>query len=311
VIRSPGIVPCAIASADAGEAMLGTASRVSRWLVVEQPGPWGVEALTESRLDRVVARALEGATRRAGVRPILIRRWGERGGTARRVYLARTTPGSAWIRRLDVERDRDLLDIDLRLLAAATPPEVGVPGPPAVHLVCTNGRHDACCADFGRPVVRALVEAGTAEVWESSHLGGDRFAANIVSLPSGVYYGRVLPDEAAGLLDDLGAGTLDLDRYRGRSCYPPLVQAAEVFARRELGERRLDALPVLATTEVEADVRRVALRHGDDRVEVTVAREPGVVSHLTCAGNRSRPWRFVLRDLRVVPSAGAVGSDAG
>ena len=38
-------------------------------------------------------------------------------------------------------------------------------------LVCTNGRHDACCATFGRPIVRALRRSRWADrVWECSHM---------------------------------------------------------------------------------------------------------------------------------------------
>ena len=96
-------------------------------------------------------------------------------------------------------------------LAFPDPPGIGEPGPPALHLVCTNGRHDPCCADLGRPVVRALVAARAPDVWECSHIGGDRFAANLVCLPDGVYYGRVDPDGAPGLVADHRAG---LDRPR-------------------------------------------------------------------------------------------------
>ena len=33
-------------------------------------------------------------------------------------------------------------------------------------------------------------------MWQSSHIGGDRFAGNVVFLPEGLYYGRVEPAEA-------------------------------------------------------------------------------------------------------------------
>ena len=142
----------------------------------------------------------------------------------RRVYLARTRRDGGWIEQLDVEDVRQITRIDWHALDADDAPGIGEAGPAMVHLVCTNGRHDPCCADHGRPVVRALDEAGRPEVWESTHVGGDRFAANVVSLPHGVYYGRVEPDEAAGLLDELRDGLLALHRYRGdkpaASCRP-------------------------------------------------------------------------------------------
>ena len=81
-------------------------------------------------------------------------------------------------------------------------------------------------------------------MWECSHIGGDRFAANIVCLPDGVYYGRVEPDGPPACWPTTAPGSIDLDHYRGRSCLPPLVQAAELFARRHLDERRIDGLSV-------------------------------------------------------------------
>ena len=37
---------CATASRDLSEPLAGTAATASTWLLVEQPGPWGTEALT-------------------------------------------------------------------------------------------------------------------------------------------------------------------------------------------------------------------------------------------------------------------------
>jgi hypothetical protein len=312
--REAGRPGCATASLARAEELTATASRVRRWVVIEQPGPWGREALVESRLPHPVAHTVRSHARRAGVRVLLARRPGWRDGSAtRRVYLARTDRARGWIEQLDVDDPRALLGLDLSALDSEGPPGVGAPGPAAVHLVCTNGRHDPCCADLGRPVVRALARAGTPDVWESSHVGGDRFAANVVSLPTGVYYGRVTPERAAGLLAELGEGRLDLDHYRGRSCWPPLVQAAEIFARRHLDERRLDALHVESARtggnrEHDHDRDRltaVLRRDGGDRraptlIEVQVSRHRDEAERLTCADHgTSAPWRYRLEALTV------------
>ena len=289
---------CAQLSAGAEEAMAGTASRVVRWVLLEQPGPWGREALLQSRLDEQTARVLQSASRRHGFRVLLIRRpgWGDVVGS-RRVYLARTRRDGGWIEQLDVEHAQELVHLDWDALNSAAGPGVGEAGPSAVHLVCTNGKHDPCCADLGRPVVRALDEAGTPEVWESSHVGGDRFAANIVSLPAGVYYGRVQPEEAAGLLDDLGRGLLDLDRYRGRSCFSGLAQAAEYFARRELGERRLRALTVVGAERRGQDTSAVRLDHESRPLDVVVSRRRGTAVSLSCGAAPSPPWLYRLEGM--------------
>ena len=297
---------CATESLAREEPLYGTASRVQRWLVVEQEGAWGREALLESRLDRAVAARLAEDAKRHRVRVLLARPAGFRlrpGGGPRRVFLAHTGVERAWIERLELPADRAeaLLDIDLGATAFPEPPGLGEPGP-GLALVCTNGRHDPCCADLGRPVIRALLEAGTPDVWEASHVGGDRFAANIVCLPDGVYYGRVQPPTAARLLADHRDGLLDLACYRGRSCHPPVVQAAEWYARRELGERRLAGVVVLSTDpQPDGAVAVLVQQRGGATLDVLIRRETGAPVQLTCHVRReSRPAVYRLAGLRQV-----------
>lgn len=291
---------CAQASAEEREPLAGTASRIRRWIAVEQPGPWGRDAILECRMDPHAARALEAHCRRHGVRLLLVRRPGwhtTRGPTT--AFVASTSPTGSWIERLQFTDCNDLTRLDLTALKCLEPPGLGEKGPTSLHLVCTNGRHDPCCAEQGRPVARALVEAGIPEVWESSHVGGDRFAANIVCLPSGAYFGRVTPEGAPQLLTDFADGLLDLAHYRGRSCFPPMVQAAESLARGHWNERRLDAV-VLEGFHHHGDEATVVLRRGEDEfVTVRLRRERGEARNLTChAEEPAAPWQYLLTSLR-------------
>lgn len=297
-MADPQAPRCAIDSRGHDEPLLATASRVRRWLLVEQPGPWGRQAPLDSRMDDLVARSLLSSSQRLGFRVLLVRRprWGRPAGPLI-ALLARSDPGSGWAECVRFDDPRSLLELDMSALESRQPPGVGTPGPEMVALVCTNGRHDACCADRGRPVVRALAGAKVPDVWETTHVGGDRFAANIVCLPSGVYLGRVEPEEAADVLAQVRNGLLPLENYRGRSCYQPLVQAAEWFARRELGERRIFGLRLAADERLGENERRVTFDvEGGSAVTVTVARtRSDAPQQLTCAaGNTGRPWRYNL-----------------
>ena len=90
----------------------------------------------------------------------------------------------------------ELTGIDLDAVSRGEAPDwPRVDGP--LFGVCTHGRHDACCAERGRPVAAALTASHPAETWEISHMGGDRFAANMVVLPEGLYYGRMDPGTAS------------------------------------------------------------------------------------------------------------------
>ena len=298
---------CAIESLGRQEPMAGTAWHAERWLVIEQPGSWGANALTQSYLDPDVGAALEVAAQRWGVRVLLARRpgWAPRTESeTRRVHLVHAGVETRWIEQLDVEvgDDSRLLGIDLRPLAFPDPPGIGEPGPASLVLVCTNGKRDPCCADLGRPVVRELAAAGVPDVWEASHVGGDRFAGNIVCMPEGIYFGRVEADVAVRLVADYRRGVIDLERYRGRSCYPPTVQAAEAYVRQELDERRIDGLTVLTVESRNGGHVLVRVQQRDGRaVEVVVDRDRDGPALLTCGATApAKPWRYLVRAARPV-----------
>lgn len=234
---------CALASRRLGEPCYGTASQARRWVLVEQPGPWGTDAVMQGRLPWEVAIRLRAVTRAAGARLLLIRRYGRSAPIRRNCFAVVSTDGVRRIERFTVDDPADLLMIDWTPLRGFAP--VGgeiVDGP--LYLVCTNGSHDTCCARFGRPVARELDQALGDRVWESSHYGGDRFAGNVVCLPEGIYYGRVEPADALRLVAGLRAGHLDLDHYRGRSFLPFVAQAAEHFVREHRGLTHVDDVVV-------------------------------------------------------------------
>jgi hypothetical protein len=105
-----------------------------------------------------------------------------------------------------VETESDLLALDLVALAAEDPAYADHIRAEPLFLTCTHGRRDKCCARYGLPVYEGLAQYAGADVWQSSHLGGHRLAANLVALPPGSHHGRVTPDSAAALIDAYRAG---------------------------------------------------------------------------------------------------------
>jgi hypothetical protein len=298
VIRAPGRIGCALESLQRDEPILATASRVRRWLLIEQPGAWGRDAVEESQLPGGIAAAVLARARANHVRVVLVRDRTHEPGGSRTAMLVRSDRVHRWAERIRFDDPAELVELDLRAVERDEPPGVGEAMGSSVFLVCTNGKHDPCCADLGRPVIRALRDAGV-DVWESSHIGGDRFAANVVCLPTGIYYGRVEPDEAARILRDHDEGLLELDRFRGRSCFPPLVQAAEILARRDLDERGLHALRLDHWARSGDAGAVVTFTWGDERLRLTVSRHLGPPELLTCGDGVHQPWRYELEELEV------------
>src|SRR4051794_40310154 len=181
---------CAAASLEREEDALGTASTVRAFLLVENAGPWGTEALHDARLAEDVKAGLRAASARTGVRVLLIRRHGGVAGPGGRGFAAYADPAAPWLETAVLTREPGLLDLDLEALGSGRSPGL-TPSTTPVVCVCTHGRHDACCAERGRPVAAVLARSHPEETWEVSHIGGDRFAANVLMLPEGLYYGRV------------------------------------------------------------------------------------------------------------------------
>lgn len=285
VAGRPG-VRCSLASAALDEPLAATAPVARVWVALEQPGPYGRKALTDSHLDPGVGAALAAATDGVPVTVVLVRRPGHHADDAardrpRRWFVADTTPGRTRLRTGTVDDPAALLDWDWRALADGHLPEDGTEASGPVLLVCTNGRRDLCCALAGRDLVRDLAEhLGGDALWESSHLGGHRFAPTALVLPWGTVYGRVGADDALAAVAAAGRGELASEGLRGRSTWTRAGQAAELAVRRLTGERALDALTVEPATDDPA---------AGDAAPAAVAAA-AVVRH-----RDGRGWRVTLR----------------
>jgi hypothetical protein len=280
------------------EPLYATASLVSAWLLIEQPGAWGPDALAESRLPTSVATELQA--RAKGVRILLIRH--RRKSPRGPIYLMAHSGGEGrdpYLVSAPLPDPEVLLDLDLQSLAAGeTGPGDPLDGP--IYLVCTHGRHDICCADKGRPFYRALSRARPQQAWEVSHIGGDRFAGNLLVLPRGDYFGRLEPEDAGSLVAGYEAGRLDLAHHRGRSIQPRLIQAAEHFLRDAEGLSGFDDLTVFEYRRESHDRAEVVFRGpGESHYLVVVtARELPRSEYLTCrAEERGIPVAYELESL--------------
>lgn len=258
---------CSEAATIAGEELIGSAPVARAWVCLEQNGPWGARAWTESHLDPDLGGRIESAAADHQVRPSLIRRPGRHAdpGTAagRTVLVASTHPDRSWLLTGVIDEPQELLDLDWAAAAAGDLDGVrrSLPGlvlsdQPQL-LVCTNGSRDTCCAKLGRPIAAAAHQRYPDRVWEVTHTSGHRFAPTSVLLPSGALHGRVL--DAAAVLAAADADQLLLAGYRGRSTWSPGAQVAEDHVRRTQQVTGIDDLVVVA--EVDA----WTVRHRDGR----------------------------------------------
>jgi hypothetical protein len=229
---APAVGACAPATG-ACEPTAAVADRVASapetsraWLLIEHPGPWAAEPVESAGLPAAAIQAAE-----LGVRVQLIKRPGS-AGTA--MHAAWTAGPAVWAGEFSG---------DVGALAAGSDAAIREPGGP-MFLVCTHGRRNACCGRYGGALARALSAAGYP-VWETTHVGGHRFAANLVILPHGLYYGPVDLPGAMAALDGYRRGVVVARGLRGRAGLDAAAQRAEYAEILQSGS--LD-LPQLAVT---------------------------------------------------------------
>jgi hypothetical protein len=239
---------CADSARMRDEPLKASAVRYSRFLLLEVPGAWGPSALEGPQMEAGTARRLASLCAAADANVLLIRRPGRQpstgansGSEPRAWALADTSPGTERVVWGSWRDPGELLDLDL---TAAIPGPAVTPGPQRLALVCTNGKRDQCCAVRGRPVAAAIAAGTDWDTWECSHLGGHRFAATIMLLPTGDMFGWLDRESAIEVTRRFTAGQIMLSHYRGRCGQPVPVQAALHAAAVRLGDFNRDAIRV-------------------------------------------------------------------
>ena len=297
----PSLPRCADAALARGEPIAASAGRYRRYLLLEVPGPWGAAALDGRHVGARVAGWLARAAADANANVLLIRRPGRQRPAAANAESAGSAPRAWAMADTAAEAERvlwgswdtpdDLLRLDL---AAPLPITVSASGPQRVALICTNGKRDQCCAIRGRPVAEALAAAPGWDSWESTHLGGHRFAATVMLLPTGDMFGRLDQPTAVAAVERFDAGQFLLSHYRGRSGQPLPAQAALHAAAVRLGDSRRHAFRLVEIQQVpraksddterwEVLVSHLAERGTEVTYRVTVARGTSSPALLSCS----------------------------
>jgi hypothetical protein len=295
---------CAAVSSAGAEPLAATASRIDSWIVLEYRGLWNRDVLGGSLLSDELKGHLREQLHALGPSRLLFVKKPERRAQSRRqVWFGTSRPREERFFHLEVDHLNDLQDFDFAGALAGG----GVPGVPLEHpllVVCTHGKRDRCCAKSGRPLYDALrQETESSWVWQSTHVGGDRFAGNVVVLPQALYYGRVEAERALTVLEAHDAGRIDLEHYRGRAAYAFQVQAAEHAIREAERLDGIDDLVFLGCVREGEDAWRV--RFGvpegaafEADVAAELADEP---VYLTCgAAQPTRPRHFRATAVRRV-----------
>lgn len=261
------------------EPMAGTAVSGKVWLFLEYDQPWTAKATSDNNLPQPVQAWLAEQGRLVNGRLQFIKQpRGERTGWA--FFVACFADTGSRIYRFDLASYDALFALDLpAIVAGEARYEANLNVAPQI-LVCTNGKRDVCCALHGMALLRTLSAVGFRGLWETTHLGGHRFAPTLLTLPDGVNYGRIHPEDVPQLLAHLQNRTLWPEKLRGRVCYEPVVQVAEQFLRQETAEFHLHAYQQIATMPLVEGSWRVQFQAANGQIHnITVQAAPSLITY--------------------------------
>jgi hypothetical protein len=305
---------CAVVARMLGGSPAGTAAHMRSWLLIEYPGPWPGDAL-----EQALAEAFPGARRdrleqlRAeGLRPQLIRQPGrhtrEPHLPGRRVFVGGSGPNGRWMECFRIDELSELAGLDLDAIVEGRG-GIGEPFTGPMFLVCTHGTKDMCCALLGRPLAASLGASYPGRAWEVSHVGGDRWAGNLLVVPDGFLHGQLDPAEADVVAKAALAGQVAPEHLRGRTAAETQwSQYAEIAIRKHTGLRGLDAVIAVNERPIESDLeseaRVVTVLAGGETYDVTISRRAVVGRGPSRCNAMVAPGGYITENVSLTAVAG-------
>ncbi|UYN91314.1 MAG: hypothetical protein KIT70_08095 [Anaerolineales bacterium] len=280
-------IPCSLESLNAQEPMAGTAPKAHVWFMLEYTPRWGHKAWEESSIAAEIRQAVDEQLKQIpGARLLLIRQKDRVEGLR---FFAAVLSEQPVLYRFQLAGYEDLTELDLVSMVAGSDKYLDNRTDEPLLLVCTNGQRDACCVLHGIAVYNALNSQLGSAVWESSHHGGHRFAANILAFPSGRSYGRLRADNALGIAQAIAEGNVPVEYCRGNTAWAEPAQAAELLLRQQLGMQQEGALRLLDSQPAGESRWRVRFAAENGEHELLVERVEGAPVHASCGDEKMSP----------------------
>jgi hypothetical protein len=256
---------CSQRSRALGEQLFGTVKKTMIWLLLEYPYLWGRKAFEESDLAGQLKSYLSLFLDHTPYsKLLLVKSQSAMFQDKIHFFVVISSENQPRIYQFRFDSYPDLLDLELSSLLPEKSAFSSYLYSEPIFLVCTNGKRDPCCAKYGLSVYDQMSLIKGEKVWQTTHLGGHRFASNVLCFPHGILYGRVDEASALHLVDAHAEGSILLDKYRGRSCFDPQVQAADYYLRKQTRVTQIDAYRLAGVDVLEADKWRVRFHSASD-----------------------------------------------
>ncbi|ANH81778.1 sucrase ferredoxin [Niabella ginsenosidivorans] len=294
--KTQNVFFCSAASRYFKEDIHGSAANYNGFILLEHSDPFP-EKISQAHFDQQFIAALEELAKRKRAKLLLIRNKKTNFRIVKLIYV-------------DCLQQRYFTLYSVPEDLAAIRLEYYIDNPESIwettpfFVVCTNGKKDKCCSKFGFPVFKFIENHDRQmPVFESTHVGGDRFAANAVCMPFGLYYGRVMVEDVDPILAATDQGAIYYSNYRGLSIRSFLHQSVECFLREHLDHFAIRFPLVVGEQEEEGDLIKLIAAVEGRRFQVIVRKKTiAYPYYLTCKSTKpGNITKYLLEELKELP----------
>jgi len=278
-------------SLQASEQIFSTAPNINFWILIEYSSHWEEKAFNNSDIQIEVKNMIRSLAGKYPKSRIQLIRNEDKSNDHINLYIAITKETDKKVYEYRVKSYQDILNIDFDSEMS----DKHLTSKPLM-LVCTHGSYDNCCGEKGLELFYHLSKKEKYfKVWQTTHLGGHRFAANILILPGGIYYGRINRDNYKKIKNSYINNKLEIDLLRGRCFYHPDVQAAEYYLRSELNYSYLNNLYLISKSTTEDGTIDVRFKNEDSNkvFELTIEKNDKALQLL--ASCRDKHKKFIAQ----------------
>lgn len=248
---------CSLNSTDLHEDIFATASYFTKLLLVEYNFPWPEDPLTNNLLPQEVNDYLLHFKKASRSNRVLFVKNKQKANLQINIFAINNLWEQPYTNHFILTDHKELLNFsDTELFSQAHENKFGE----LIYLVCTNGKKDKCCSKFGVPVFKQLSQLA-GNVWECTHVGGDRFAPNVLTLPYCIFYGALSIEDLPALVELTKEQKVFLKKYRGRSCNSLIEQAAEYYLRKQQNNLNLFDYEIVNSKETSPGYFEIEFRN--------------------------------------------------
>lgn len=290
---------CYLSSLESKEKMHGTAPQAGVWFLLEYRGHWSGKAYKDSRIPKAVKSHLNKELKKvSGSRLQLIKKH-KNTDNHLKLFIAVSDETDPRLYELKFNSYEDLLKLKIKKILKSKKHISNE----KLFIICTNGEYDTCCGKIGMPVYLDISKGKYGpQTWEANHIGGHRFASTFVCLPHGLVYGRATDGkEAEELMGQYEEGKVNIESFRGRSCYKSEIQAAEYYLRKETGITEVSDL-VLKNSKKSGKKFSVKFLSKSDkktyRVKIRLEKK-AVKTIKSCGDGRTSVPQYIFLDHKV------------